>query len=96
MFDKLVDITEPICREIDSKKADYLIFDTTGIEPYVAENNHKFLNTKLREAKKLSKIYPEYNHYIGVYSMLPDVADANNSVKQQYINGHYCYDTRLG
>ena len=46
MFHKLVDITEPICHEIDSKKADYLIFDTTGIEPYVAENNPKFLNTK--------------------------------------------------
>lgn len=50
MFHRLVDITEPICREIDSKKADYLIFDTTDIEPYVAENNPKFLNTKLKEA----------------------------------------------
>lgn len=44
MFHKLVDITKPICREIDAKKADYLIFYTTGIEPYVAENNPKFLN----------------------------------------------------
>ena len=39
MFHKLVDITKPICREIDAKKADYLIFYTTGIEPYVAEND---------------------------------------------------------
>ena len=96
MFDKLVDITEPICREIDSKKADYLIFDTTGIEPYVAENNPKFLNTKLKEAKKLSKVYPEYNPYSGVYSLLPDTSNANPSVKQQYINGHYCYAHKLG
>lgn len=41
---KLVDITKPICLEIDAKKADYLIFYTTGVEPYVAENNPKFLN----------------------------------------------------
>ena len=96
MFHKLVDITEPICHEIDSKKADYLIFDTTGIEPYVAENNPKFLNTKLKEAKKLSKNHPEYNPYMGVYSMLPDISKANAEVKQQYINGHYCYAHKMG
>ena len=56
MFHKLVEITEPICREIDTKKADYLIFDTTGIEPYVTENNPKFLNTKLKEAKSVRKL----------------------------------------
>ena len=55
MFEHLVDLTEPICREIDAKKADYFIYDTTGIELPVAENNPKFFNTKLREAKKLSK-----------------------------------------
>lgn len=96
MFHKLVDITEPICREIDAKKADYLIFDTTGIEPYVAENNPKFLNSKLKEAKKLSKAYPKYNPYTGVYSMLPGTAKTNSSVKQQYINGHYCYAHKVG
>ena len=77
-------------------KADYLIFDTTGIEPYVAENNPKFLNTKLKEAKKLSKTHPEYNPYMGVYSMLPDISKANAEVKQQYINGHYCYAHKMG
>ena len=96
MFHKLVDITEPICREIDSKKADYLIFDTTGIEPYVAENNPKFLNAKLKEAKKLSKVYPQYNPYSGVYSMLPNTAKASIDAKQQYINGHYCYAHKVG
>ena len=78
------------------KKADYLIFDTTGIEPYVTENNPKFLNTKLKEAKKLSKAYPEYNPYTGVYSMLPETANANPSARQQYINGHYCYAHKVG
>jgi len=96
MFHRMVDITEPICREINSKKADYLIFDTTGIEPYVFENNPKFLNTKLKEAKKLSKQYTDFNPYSGVYSLLPDFASANPSVKQQYINGHYCYSHKVG
>ena len=52
MFDRLVEITEPICREIDAKKADYLIYDPTGIEANVSENNPKFLNTKLNQTKK--------------------------------------------
>ena len=39
MFESLVDLTEPICRKINAKKADYLIYDTTGIELPVAENN---------------------------------------------------------
>ena len=31
-----------------------------------------------------------------MYSLLPDTSDANPSVKQQYINGHYCYAHKLG
>ena len=48
-FEHLVEVTEPICREIDKKKADYLIYDTTGIEPPVAENNPKFFSCSIRE-----------------------------------------------
>ena len=96
LFDSLVDLTEPICREIDSKKADYLIFDTTGIEPYVKENNPKFFNSKLNSAKKLSKKTPNFDPYKGVYSLLPDEAEASPSAKQQYINGHFCYAFKAG
>lgn len=32
VFDKLVDITEPICQAVDSAKADMTIFDSSGIE----------------------------------------------------------------
>lgn len=35
VFDKLVDITEPICRDIDNNLASMLLFDTSGIEAYV-------------------------------------------------------------
>ena len=74
MFYSLVDITEPICREINEKKSQYLIYYTTGIEPKVRENNPKFLNTKLRDAKKLAKSNPEIDPYKLVYSLLPSEA----------------------
>lgn len=90
MFNKLVEITEPICREIDKKKADYLIYDTTGFESYVTKNNPKFFNSKLKQAKKFSKTN-DTNPYAAVYSMLPSSSNTNPEVRQQYINGHFCY-----
>lgn len=96
LFEHLVDITEPICKEIDQKKAEYLIFDTTGIEPQVAENNPKFFYKKLNEAKNIAKTNPDYKPYLGVYSLLPDTSAANSNIKQQYINGHYCYAYKVG
>lgn len=96
IFEKLVELTEPICQEIDKEKTSYLIYDTTGLEVKVKENNPKFLNGKLKEAKKLQKIYPDYNPYAGVYKLLPDKAEANGEVHQQYINGHYCYTVKAG
>ena len=96
MFEHLVDLTEPICREIDPRKADYFIYDTTGIELSVAENNPKFFNTKLREAKKLAKSYSNFDPYKAVYSFLPDAARVNPDARQQYINGHFCYAVKAG
>ena len=91
MFENLVEITVPIRNEIDSKKAEYLIFDTTGIEPYVKENNPKFYNTKLTCAKNIKRSNPNYNPYIGVYNLFPDEAEKAKLAKHQYINGHFCY-----
>ena len=96
MFEKLVELTEPLCRAIDPKKADYLIYDPTGIKAYVAENNPKFLNSKLTRAKAFAKKNPEYDPYKGVYSLLPETAKANPDVKHQFINGHFCYAHKAG
>ena len=73
------------------KKQDYLIYDTTGIEANVAENNPKFFNTKLKEAKRFAKGNESYNPYIGVYSLLPSESKTNPEIRQQYVNGHFCY-----
>jgi hypothetical protein len=43
MLDKLVEVTEPICRKMNAELAACLAVDTTGVESYVKENNPKFL-----------------------------------------------------
>jgi len=96
LFERLVEITEPICRKMDAELADCLIPDTTGIESYVAENNPKYMSSKLKQAKALAKNNPNYDPYKGVYSLLPDHAFSNPAVKQQYINGHFCYAKKAG
>lgn len=96
VFERLVELTEPICREMDAELADSLIYDTTGIESYVAENNPKFFSSKLRQAKAMAKTNPDTDPYKAVYGLLPDYAVANPAVKQQYINGHFCYAQKAG
>lgn len=91
LFDNLVDLTEPVCREMDEELASCVIFDTTGIESYVSENNPKFISSKLKQAKSIAKNDPSFDPYKGVYSLLPETASSNPAVKQQYINGHFCY-----
>ena len=44
VFENLVTVTEPICRDIDNNLASMLLFDTSGIEAYVTENNPKYAN----------------------------------------------------
>lgn len=48
MFNHLVDLTEPICQRIDKPRASMLLFDTSGIEAWVAENNPKYANRIIR------------------------------------------------
>ena len=96
MFQNMVDATEPLCRELDPKKADYLIYDTTGIEANVKENNPKFLRGKLNQAKKIAKGNPEVNPHFLAYGLMPETAEANPFVKQQYINGCFCYAHKVG
>ena len=91
VFEHLVDITEPICREMDAALADMLVFDTTGIESYVAENNPKFAAAKAKQAKAYAKIDPTFDPNIGKTAFMPEFAASNPAVKQQYINGHFCY-----
>ena len=49
VFDNLVDVTEPICQAIDTAKADMTIFDSSGIEAFVTENNPKYANRIIKQ-----------------------------------------------
>ena len=66
VFDNLVDVTEPICQAIDSAKADMTIFDSSGIEAFVTENNPKYANRIIKQLKAYAKAQvfdKSYNPY---------------------------------
>lgn len=97
-FDSLVDLTEPILQKIDADKASMSVFDTTGLEAYVAENNPKYANQKIRQLKTWAKVkgLDNYDPYKAAYGSMPAHASANSEVKQQYLNGHFCYAYKAG
>ena len=55
MFDHMVELTEPICQKIDNPKASMLLFDTSGIEAWVNENNPKYANRIIKQLKAFKK-----------------------------------------
>lgn len=99
VFDNLVDLTEPICQAIDSAKADMTIFDSSGIEAFVAENNPKYANRIIKQLKAYAKAQgfdKSYDPYKVAYGSMPSHASANPEIKQLYINGHFCYVFKFG
>lgn len=99
MFDNLVDITEPICNRIDKEKSLMTIFDTSGIEAYVTENNPKYSNKivkQLKSYKKNKNLSDSYDPYKAAYKSMPTHAESNKEIKQLYINGHFCYVYKFG
>ena len=57
VFETLVDLTEPICQAIDRSKADMTIFDSSGIEAWVAENNPKYADRIIKQLKAYAKAH---------------------------------------
>jgi len=99
VFEHLVDLTEPICQAIDAEKADMTIFDTSGIEAWVTENNPKYADRIIKQLKAYAKSMnfdKSYDPYKAAYANMPSCAHANPEVKQQYLNGHFCYAFKFG
>ncbi len=74
VFDNLVDVTEPICQAIDSAKADMTIFDSSGIEAFVTENNPKYANRIIKQLKAYAKTMgfdKSYDPYKAAYGAMP-------------------------
>jgi len=108
MFNKLVDYTEPICQRINDQLADILVYDTTGVECFVAENNPKFVNSSIKRLKSIfkankelpdddpNKIKNKNDVYAIAYANMPKYAHVDPSILQMYINGHFCYARKFG
>ena len=99
MFDNLVDLTEPICQRIDKTKASMLLFDTSGIEAWVTENNPKYANRiikQLKTFKKAQKLDNSFDPYKVAYGFMPSHAAVCPAIQQMYINGHFCYAYKFG
>ncbi len=99
MFSRLVELTEPICQKIDKEKASMVLFDTSGIEAWVTENNPKYANRIIRQLKAFKKskgLDDSYDPYKAAYGSMPSHAAANPAIQQMYINGHFCYAYKFG
>ena len=99
MFDHLVDLTEPICQKLNPALADMTIFDTSGIEAWVTENNPKYANRIIKQLKAFKKSHnldDSYDPYKAAYGSMPTHAASNQAIQQMYINGHFCYAYKFG
>ena len=75
------------------------IFDSSGIEAFVTENNPKYANRIIRQLKAYAKANSfdrNYDPYKAAYGSMPSHASANPEIKQLYINGHFCYVFKFG
>ena len=99
MFDRLVDLTEPICQKLDPWLASMSIFDTSGMEAWVTENNPKYANLIIKQLKTFKKTHnldDSYDPYKAAYGSMPSHAASNQAIQQMYINGHFCYAYKFG
>jgi hypothetical protein len=75
------------------------VFDTSGIEAWVTENNPKYANritNQLKAFKKSHNLDDSYDPYKAAYGSMPSHATANPAIQQLYINGHFCYAYKFG
>lgn len=96
LFNSLVNITEPICRKLGENFASHLIYDTSGINPYVKENNSRFFNNHLKKVKRMNKGKSKEDLFKIAYSSMPKQSKYNNNIKLMYINGSFNYSYKFG
>lgn len=107
LFDIMVTESVVICDKMnDSLPEDdknknlngLLVYDTTGVEPVVKENNPKFINSEIKRQKQYAKYYKnkDYNVYAAAYKTLPKQSSANPAIKLDFVNAHFCYAYKIG
>lgn len=98
VFDNLVDLTEPICKTIDYTKAEMTIFDSSGMEAFVAENNPKYTNKFIKQLKAYAKSQNfdnNYNPYKVAYGRMPSHASANPGLSSYTSMGTFAMSLNL-
>ena len=96
LFNKLVNTTEPICRKMGENFASHLIYDTSGVLPYVKENNDKFFNQHLKKVKKSNKGKSSEDIHKIAYGTMPKQSAVNKDIKLFHINGGFHYAYKFG
>ena len=92
MFNHLVDLTEPIYPKLDPDLASMTIFDTSGIEAWVTENNPRYDNRIIKQLKAFKKSHnldDSCDSYKAAYGSMPTHAASNQAIQPMYINGHF-------
>lgn len=88
MFDKMVDVTEPICQKVDKSLTSMVIFDTSGIETWITGNNPKYANHIIKQLKAYAKLKgfdKNFDTYKAACNFMPAHAATNHAVQQMYI-----------
>lgn len=100
LFSELVEITEPICQQINSELANAISLDTSAVEVFVEENNPKYINNSIKRLKSYYKFKNETKSnediYKQAYSSMPKSASSDSTIKKMYANGHFCYGRKFG
>ena len=96
IFNNLVNLTEPICRKMGENFASHLIYDTSGIIPYVKENNDKFFNRHLKNIKKANKGKSIEDIHKIAYGTMPKQSSVDEDIKFFYVNGGFHYAHKFG
>lgn len=76
-----------------------ILFDTSGIEAQVTENNLKYANRIIKQLeafKKAQKLDDSCDPYKAAYGSVPSHAAACPAIQHMYINGHFCYAYKFG
>ncbi len=96
IFNNLVNLTEPICRKMGENFASHLIYDTSGIVPYVKENNDKYFNGHLKKVKKSNKDRSTEDIHKIAYGTMPKQSSVDEDIKFFYVNGGFHYAHKFG
>ena len=75
------------------------IFDTSGIEARVTENNPKYANRIIKQLKAFKKSHnleDSYDLHKAAYGSMPTHAASNQVIQQMYIKGHSASAYKFG